>query len=635
MTMELREPEAHDATHAGSAAPTPPEPELAPLVSRPEPPPPKPASSPRGAPLAGLTALMSAVLAACGGGSDSSTASGSSPAPSGSGGTPSVSGPTLPTPGSPAPAPGPGASPAPGPAPSPAPAPVPTNITAAEAARFLLQAQLSASEAEIAAVQAKGYGPWLEEQMSAPSATSGWDWLMGQGYNRVDIIYNSQYADHMMWSQLIAAPDGVRKRVALAWSEIMVVSTSGLDGESPSFAMAAYWDLLNRNAFGSYRQLLQEITLNPAMGAFLNTRGNRKEDPKTGREPDENYAREVMQLFSLGLYQLNVDGTLRGGTPTETYNTTDVSNLARVFTGYNLDPAGHTRATNPVSYRNPMVVKASDHSNLAANFLGASVPAGADAASRLTQALNIIANHPNVAPFIAKQLIQRLVTSNPSPAYVGRVAGVFNDNGAGVRGDLRAVTKAVLLDAEARRDPALAPPTWGKLREPMLRIVPGARSFGATSSDNRRIQRDITNNYLGQSPLRSPSVLNFFRPGYVPAGTAMAATGAPAPEFQITNEVTVANYINFMRDRIGYGYTSDGSKLMADYTRELALVGDPAALVARLNLLLTGNLLSSTTVTTIRDAITTIKPDSEYGRNTRVWAAILMVMACPEYIVQK
>ena len=615
---------------------------------------PAPAPSPRRlTQLAGLSALMSAVLAACGGGSGDD--SGGTGTTGGTGGTgtggvgpdsgnplrPGAPGtetrPSTPSPSpspTPSPAPGPSPTPSPGPSPSTPPPSQPTSITTAEAARFLHQAALSASDADISAVQSMGYSAWLDDQMSMASYTAGWDWLMAQGYNRLDVRYNSQYSDFMMWNQLVTARDAVRKRVALAWSEIMVVSVSSLEGDTPSFAMAAYWDLLNRNVFGTYRQLLQEMTLNPAMGAYLNTRGNQKENPATGRLPDENYAREVMQLFSIGLYQLNTDGTPRGGTPTESYGPSDVSNLARIFTGYDRDPTGHLAAVYPVAYRNPMVATASRHSNLEARFLGATVPAGADPATRLTQALDIIANHPNVGPFIGRQLIQRLVTSNPSAAYVGRVAAVFNNNGAGVRGDLRAVTKAVLLDPEARRDPGVAPPNWGKLREPMLRFVQWARTFDVTSSDNRWVVYSLES-ALGQSPLRSPSVFNFFRPGYVPAGTAMAASGQQAPEFQITNENTVATYINFMRDRIAYGYTSDNSKIAANYTRELGLVNDPAALVARLNLLLTGNQLSATTVSTIRDAITTINADNESGRNNRVWAAILLVMCCPDYIVQK
>ena len=605
--------------------------------------------------LVGLSALMSAVLAACGGGDDSGTGAGSggtSPAP-GVGGNSGVGPqpgslrpegqPTPPAP-SPVPAPTPAAptpatpTPSPGPAPGPAtPAPTPpaqpTNIATGEAARFLLQAALGATDADITAVQARGYAGWLDDQMSMASHTTGWDWLMAQGYNRLDVRYNQQYADFMMWNQLVAAPDSVRKRVALAWSEILVVSTSSIEGDTPSFAMAAYWDLLNRNVFGNYRQLLQEITLNPAMGAYLNTRGNQKENPSTGRVPDENYAREVMQLFSIGLHHLNDDGTLRGGVVSETYGPSDVTNLARIFTGYDLNKTGHQDAVYPVAYRNPMTVNASRHSTLDAKFLGTTVSTG-DATTRLTQALDTIANHPNVGPFIARQLIQRLVTSNPSAAYVGRVAAAFNNNGSGVRGDLRAVTKAVLLDADARRDPSLTAPTWGKLREPMLRFVQWARTFGVTSSDGRWVLYNLESS-LGQSPLRSPSVFNFFRPGYVPAGTALATTGQPAPEFQITNENTVATYINFMRDRIASGYTSDNSKLAADYARELALVADPAALVARLNLLLTGNQLAPATVSTIRDAVTTISAQSDTGRNNRVWAAVLLVMSSPDYIVQK
>lgn len=506
----------------------------------------------------------------------------------------------------------------------------------AEAARFLQQAQFSSGETDIAALRAKGYARWLEEQMSAPSYTSGWDWLVRGGYQKVDIRFNN-YADRMMWNQLIAAPDAVRKRVALAWSEILVVSSNGIDGYWPSFAMAAYWDLLNRHAFGNYRELLEAITLNPAMGAYLNTLGNRKAN-SAGRVPDENYAREVMQLFTIGLYELNADGTLRGGRATETYGAADVSNLACIFTGYELDKNGTEHTTNPAPYRKPMRFNAARHASDSVSFLGQSVPAG-DGPARLRQALDILFNHPNVGPFIGHQLIQRLVTSDPSPAYVGRVAAAFNDNGAGVRGDLRAVTRAVLLDPEAREDPARKDAAWGKLREPMIRFVQWARSFGARSSDGQWILWDLSDpaNALGQSPLRSPSVFNFFRPGYVPPGTALASRGQPAPEFQLTNETSVAGYLNYMQGVIAWGaYGSSTSKLWVEtYTREMALVNDAAALVDRLNLLLAAGQLSPATVATIRDALAAINPNSDWARKQRVWSAIALVMACPEYLVQK
>ena len=606
----------------------------------------RPTASPpdRLARVAGLSALMSAVLAACGGGSEDINPPIASPEPQPLPGTGQV---PVPAPGSsppPAPAtPAPGASPAPAtPAPGASPAPAtpapatPTNITMAEAARFLQQAQFSSTDADIAAVQAKGYAAWLDEQMSARSYTSGWDWLVSQGYRQYGIRFNQHYADHMIWNQLIAAPDAVRKRVALAWSEIFVVSTSTIEGHWPSFAMAAYWDLLNQHAFGNYRQLLEAITLNPAMGAYLNTRGNKKADG-SGRVPDENYAREVMQLFSIGLYDLNADGTLRGGAPRETYGPSDVSNLARIFTGYDLNSPNREHETDPQPFRVPMVLNASDHSPEPASFLGQTVGSG-DGASRLRLALDILFNHPNVGPFIGRQLIQRLVTSDPSPAYVGRVAAAFNNNGAGQRGDLRAVTRAVLLDPEARQDPSLKGTTWGKLREPMIRFVQWARTFGATSADGKWILWDMSDasTQLGQSPLRSPSVFNFFRPGYVPPGTELARRGQTAPEFQLTNENSVAGYINFMHGVIAWGYGAAASRIsVPDYTREMALVNDPAALVDRLNLLLAGGQLSAATLTTIRNAITTINPGSDWGRKTRVWSAIVLVMACPEYLVQK
>ena len=518
-------------------------------------------------------------------------------------------------------------------------------ISPEQAARFLHQAQFSSSDDEIAQVRAKGYEGWLTAQMAQPPTQAAWDWLISRGYNRTgaNVLDNDAYADYMVWYQLMQSSDAMRKRVALALSEIMVVSTTLIEGESCSFAMAAYWDLLNRNAFGNFRKLLGEITLNPAMGIFLNTLGNQKEDAATGRQPDENYGREVMQLFTIGLIQLNMDGTPRlgaNGRPLETYGQDDVSNLARVFTGYVLDPTGHVKGTKPERYRNPMIVKAAQHSTLDVTFLGTTIAGSTPPQQKLDKALDTLFNHPNTAPFIGRQLIQRLVTSAPSPAYVGRVAAAFANNGAGVRGDLAAVIKAILLDPEARRDPAQAPATWGKLREPMIRCVQWARTFGAAPKNGAPwMIEDLSDpsEGLGQSPLRSPSVFNFFRPGYVPPNTALDATGQSAPEFQLTNETTVAGYINYMEGAIGDGMDADkGTKIwVQSYTREMALVNDPKALVNRLNLLLAAGQLSSATLATITNAIATIGTGSAYGRKTRIWSAILLVMSCPEYLVQK
>jgi uncharacterized protein (DUF1800 family) len=558
--------------------------------------------------IAAISALASAVLAACGGGGGGSDGAVGLPAP-------------LPSP--------------------PTPRVASTIPTAVQAARFLLQAQFSVSDAEIDAVQSQGYAAWLDGQMAAPVTVTGWDWLLGKGYNTFANRNTKAPADDMAWHQLITSSDPVRKRVALALSEFFVVSINGLPIPSRIFAMAQYWDVLAAGAFGNFRALLEEITLNPAMGTYLNTRGNKKGNPATGSAPDENYAREVLQLFSIGLYELNLDGTNKfnaSGQPIETYGQAAIASLANVFTGYNFDNSGSTPDTNPMQVKNRMVVTPSLHESAAVAFLGKNISANTSASDSLKQALDIIFNHPNVGPFFCKQLIQRLVTSNPSPAYVARVAAVFNDNGAGVRGDLKAVVKAVLLDVQARDDSNITQPTWGKQREPILRFVQWARTFDVSSSSGNWAVGDLSDaaSELGQSPLRSGSVFNFFRPGYVPPSTALASRGLVAPEFQLTNESTVAGYLNFMLGCVRSGYRSNNGGLTAPaYTAEVALASDPVALVSRLNLLLCAGQLSAASQSTIRNAIGSINGTTATGPITRVQAAILLTMACPEYLVQK
>ncbi|MES1195541.1 MAG: DUF1800 family protein, partial [Steroidobacter sp.] len=345
-----------------------------------------------------------------------------------------------------------------------------TGITDTQAARFLLQAQFNADDASIAAVKSQGYGNWLNTQYSMSAGQTGVAWLDSQGYNIIvddgqHKFFWPQFGDFMIWNQLLTASDQMRKRVALALSEFFVVSLTPIDGFWPPYMIAAYWDLLVTNAYGNFRTLLEKITLNAAMGFYLNTRGNLKEDAVTGREPDENYAREIMQLFTIGLYQLNLDGTNKldsNNNPIETYVQSDVTNLARIFTGYDYD---YSRVTNSrVSDLNydipsnqfaldPMTFNPNNHSNLAVTFLGTTIAANTSGAAALKTALDTLFNHPNVGPFFCKQMIQRLVTSNPSPAYVQRVATVFNNNGANVRGDLKAVWTAILTDTEARTAP--------------------------------------------------------------------------------------------------------------------------------------------------------------------------------------
>ncbi|WP_419809422.1 DUF1800 domain-containing protein [Sphingomonas sp.] len=502
--------------------------------------------------------------------------------------------------------------------------------TDAQAGRFLAQATMGATTDSIAAVSAKGYATWLDEQLAMPRAISHWDWLTANGYNIAANINNETGFDTTIWRQLIAEPDQVRQRVGTALLDMLVVGIGGVNLNWKQFAMAAYVDVLLDNAFGNYRQILDGITYNAAMASWLTFMGNRKANATTGANPDENYARELMQLFSLGLQQLNMDGSVKtsGGVALETYTTADVTGLARVFTGLNLASAD---ATTPARYKLPLVMTASQHETGTSTFLGTSVSGEGTAA--IKAALDTIFAHANLPPFVSKQLIQRLVTSNPSPAYVGRVAATFADNGKGVRGDMKAVVKAILLDTEARSDAALTSAGGGKLRAPVLRLTGWARAFGVTSPSNAWSIGDTssTTSRLGQSPGRSQTVFNFFRPGYSPPSTAISAAGMVAPEFQITNEQTVVAYVNYMNGLIVNG----AGDAKADYTTALAKAADAAALVDWANMLLAAGQLSAATVASIRTAVESIAATTTSGPQNRVNAAILLTLASPDYLTVK
>ncbi len=505
------------------------------------------------------------------------------------------------------------------------------------AARFLHQAAFGASEADIAAVRSKGYVGWLDEQLNMPMGQTKWDWLVGKGYSAVndrEYFFSDYFYQFAIWRDLFTAPDMVRQRWAFALSEMFVISVNSVTGVQPWCGLGGvhFWDTLARHGFGNFRDLLEAVTLHPMMGAFLNTRGNQKEDPATGRVPDENYAREVMQLFTIGLVQLNSDGSpklLADGRAQYTYNQEHVTALAQVFTGWDFNTTDAN--ADPGFMRLPMRHIATRFATGDKSVLGTAIPASADGPTALNMALDTLANHPNVGPFIGRQLIQRLVCSSPSPAYVSRVAAAFADNGKGQRGDMKAVIRAVLLDPEAIVPTAGA--ASGKLREPVLRFVQWGRTFGVASPTDLWNVGDTSNpgSRLGQSPLRSPSVFNFFRPGYVPPDSALGANAVTAPEFQLCNETTVAGYLNFMQSVIQNGI----GELKPDYTAELPQANDAAALVARYNLLLAGGRLGADTLGTITSAVGSIAASTDTGRLNRVRAAILLVMAAPDYQIQQ
>ena len=513
-----------------------------------------------------------------------------------------------------------------------------TSLADAEASRFLAQAAIGASRSQIERVKTLGFAAWLDEQFVMPQQGTRWDWLVAKGFNEAANKNSQAGFDACAWRKLLASPDTLRQRVTLALSEILVVGIDGLvnGGGWRAFSAAAYLDLLEANAFGTLRNLLDKVSHSLPMGLYLTFRGNAKANATTGSSPDENYARELMQLFTIGLVQLNDDGTpkLVGGLPVETYGQNDITGLARVWTGWDWDLAGGDTST-PDYQRRSMVQVTARHETGTKTFLGTTIAAGTAGEASLQEALDAIHAHANVAPFWSRQLIQRLVTSNPSPAYVKRVAAVFANDGNGVRGNLQAVIKALLLDDEARNAANTARRDFGKLREPMLRLAGWARAFNASSASDAWAVPNTSDpgTRLGQSPLRSPSVFNFFRPGYVPPNSGIADAALVAPEFQITNESSVAGYVNFMQRVVANGSALGDVK--ADYSSLLPLADNAASLLAELNVVLAAGQISAASLSTMQAALDSMPSGTDAARNNRINAALTMVLAAPEYLVLK
>lgn len=524
-------------------------------------------------------------------------------------------------------------NPVPGPAPVSTGAPAATPavpLSAVQASRLLAQAAIGHGRTDITAATGLTVDAWLDAQFALPRGPGFWDFLVANGYDAPANANTANGFDAMVWSQLMGSRDLLRQRVGMALLSIWVVGLDGLSANWRAFTMAAYLDGLWDNAFGNWRDIMEMVSTSPAMAQYLTFLNNVKANTTTGAIPDENYARELMQLFSIGLVQLQPDGTpvLSGGNPVPSYTQADVSQHARVWTGYTL---ASTDNTTPARMRQPLAIQASRHETGAISFLGIDIPAGHDAATARKLALDGLFRHPNLPPFIGRQLIQRLVTSNPSPAYVARVAAAFIDNGRGVRGDMKTVIRAVLTDPEARDDAVVASTTFGKLREPVLRLVHWARAFGVSSPTNLWPFGNTASpaNRLGQSPGRSPSVFNWFRPGYTPPGTTLAASGRVAPEFQITNEPSLVAYVNYMQSVI----TNGAGEAKPDYSALVPLASSSQALLDELNLVLAANQISAATLARMKTALDSIAVATPAGINNRIVAALVLVMACPEYLV--
>ena len=543
-----------------------------------------------------------------------------------------------------------------------------------DAARFLTQATFGPTDADIDRVMAIGYAAWIDEQFAKPQAAQSQraNWEAADAAVKLSNPTGTIGQDgtiNAFWKAAITGDDALRQRVVFALSEIFVISMQdGNVGDNPR-AVSAYVDMLGALGFGNYRDLLQAVALHPMMGAYLTSIKNQKADPRTGRVPDENFGREVMQLMSIGLHQLNADGTrqLSGGLPVDTYTQADITGMARVFTGWSWNCPDWpdngcffngllSGKSNPDRIINTMLGYPQFHSTEAKSFLGVTVAAQTkgDPDASLKTALDTLHAHPNVGPFIGRQLIQRLVTSNPSPQYVAAVSAAFNDNGSGVRGDLKAVVKAVLMNPEARTVTS----TSGKLREPVLRLSAFLRAFGF-KSDTGAYKVGNTDNpgtQLGQTPMRSPSVFNFFRPGYVPPGTEAAKANLEVPEMQLAQETTTAGYVNFMRDNVIWGVGSfngtlgttvfNRRDLQPDFSAELALADKSSELIDRINTKLMYGSMPAGLKTEIQGAVDklTIPALNTAGSNqaqidtakrTRVNAAIFLTLVSPEFQVQK
>lgn len=562
--------------------------------------------------------------------------------------------------------------------PSADPPPVGQSNTPAAASRFLTQATFGPTSAEITRLSTMSYSAWIDEQFAKPQA------LHRAYLNQVSAdlaatggtVSQTNFFDSF-WAQAIAGQDQLRQRAAFALSQIFVISFADANLRGQPRGVASYYDMLGANAFGNFRDLLEAVALHPMMGVYLSHLKNQKEDTVTGRVPDLNFAREITQLFTIGQYRLNADGTNvigSDGKVANAYVSADLEGLSQVFTGWSWyagpaltdrtsrrffgSDANFERDWRPMQDYNQHATNTNFHSISAKNFLGTTIPAqtltSADTKGDLKIALDTLFNHPNVGPFIGRQLIQRLVTSNPSPAYIGRVTAAFNNNGSGIRGDMKAVWRAILLDPEARS--VSTANSAGKVREPVVRLANFMRAFNASSVSGRFEGIGNTNDpatRLGQTPMFAPSVFNFYRPGYVPSSQPIANAGLVAPELQIVDDVSVGGYMNYMRGLIPLTTTRD---IRHAYTAEVELAAAPADLVQRMNLLLFYGQMPDALRTQLTTAVTSravpapVYPPSSASSSTpaatnqaaidaakldRVYLAVFLSMSSPDYLIQK
>jgi len=514
-----------------------------------------------------------------------------------------------------------------------------STVPAADAPRFLTQATFGPTTADIGTLQSQGYEAWITSQMALPEtshrAATDADAAAFPPPGQFKVNQGNRQA--AWWKISVTAPDQLRQRVAFALSEIFVTSDVASQLANEPDGLANYYDMLALDAFGNFRQLLQDVTLSPAMGNYLNMLRNAKANPAKGTSADENYAREVQQLFTIGLNELQPDGTLlldSNGLPIATYDQAEIVQTANVFTGW----AYYSGASNPsfygtaANFDQPMMLYPSYHDATQKTVInGLVILANQGGAADLKMELDALFNHPNTGPFICSQLIQRLVTSNPSPAYVYRVAQVFANDGTGARGNLGAVVKAILLDFEARSPAVAADAGYGKLKEPLLRMTALYRAFGASAQDGRFaiVNPQVA---LDQAALRSPTVFNFFLPGYVQQGL-LASAGLLAPEFQITDASTSISVPNNIYSAVYTPSPPPSTAIVLNLSPLTANASSPPAMVATLDQLLCAGGMSAAT----QQQITSALKAAPAGTSATALAQMALYLAAtsPEAAIQR
>jgi uncharacterized protein (DUF1800 family) len=533
-----------------------------------------------------------------------------------------------------------------------------------EAARFLAQAGFGGTPNQIAHLASNlNFEKWIDEQFAlgrtsmlaeTQKAYAAAKNLRAQEHDVSNYSNRDKHFRYAWWHSIMTKPDQLRQRVATALSEIFVISVEGpISNHGDNYA--SYYDVLMKNAFGNYEDLLYDVSLHPAMGVYLTHFRNPKTDTTTNTFPDENYAREVLQLFSIGLFELNQDGSLKtdnSGNAIPTYDNEDIIELSKVFTGLgagrldqnaieNGRQLSFRTRQNDLDYTVPMAMYEEEHEQGSKHLLNDFViPSGLPGLDDIRLAIQHLSNHPNVGPFIGRKLIQQLVKSNPSPSYIEDVASAFNDNGEGVRGDMKAVIKAILLHEEARTCLWQTEPTNGKLIPPTLRHAAFAKAMqlsavdGYYYEDGRGFLEDNFHRILS-----SPSVFNFYSPDHVPNGP-LSEQGLYAPEFEINNSVSSIGYLNSVNKWTSRGDVFTASELTehveVDKNHYLEMAKDPEVLINHLDMILTKGRMSESTRSIIEEAVQGLSAWNEERMLHDRWEiATYLVMISPEFTILK